>query len=274
MKKLNIRELLCTKITRFWNENFRKWINKCGASKTTAIVKWILKELFIGVIVGIAVVIATSYMDERERYNQLKQNLALVHIGESYEYLNSMFGIPIINEIGGEKREVYYKLDDAVLRCIFDNDELIAYIITVNSKNMYSVKANLYTEAPLKLLQFSYSDFSKNAGKIEWNVPANNDDYAYYQEIFYGAGPADYNYFIIGNYKDYRKESVYNELLSWLASDLSQTPENIDKKRLQKYRKMLKPNTYGMIKEGYENDIDIIGDNDNIRNYGEILFGR
>lgn len=258
---------------RFWNEKFQQLIRKHATkAKSIMIAKWIAKELFIGVSVGVAVVVATSYMDEQKRYDCIKDDLATVHIGEDYEYINSMFGIPIINELDGKKREAYYKFEDAVLRCVFDNDKLIAFVITVNDKNLYSVRDNIFIDSSLKLLQFSYTDFSADVGAVEWNVPANNDDYAYYQEIFYGAGPADYNYFIIGSYKDYRKDSVYNELLSWCASDLSQTPENIDMKKLQKFREVLTPNTYGMIKVGYENDIDIIGDSDNIRDYGSILF--
>ena len=261
------------KIFRFLNNKIKLLEKNNIKMKSIKTIKWIVKELFIGVVVGVAVAIAISYMDERKTNKLLKDNLATVYIGESYEYLNYMFGIPIINEVDGEKREVYYKFDDAILRCVFENDELIAYVITVNDKNLYSVKANIYIEKSLKLLQFSYADFSTNVGDIEWNIPANNDDYAYYQEIFYGAGPADYNYFIIGSYKDYRKDSVYDELLSWCASYLSQTPENIDIKQLQKYREVLKPNTYGMIKWGYENDIDIISHSDNIRDYGAVLYG-
>lgn len=263
---MNLFQFVCKKL--------KTWVNKYDVKKKSInVTKWIAKELFIGIVVGVAVIIATSYMEERERYNRLKDNLAMVYIGESYEYVKSTFGVPVINEVEGEKRDTYYKFEDAVLRCVFDKDELIAYVITVKDENLYTVKANIHINNPLSLLQFSYVDFSEEVGKVTWSVPANNDDYAYYQEIFYGAGPADYNYYIIGSYKDYSKDSVYNDLLSWCMSDLSQKPENIDMKQLQKYRETLKPNTYGMVKGGYEDDIDIIAHSDSIRDYGVILYG-
>lgn len=253
---------------------FKLWVKKYDIKKKCiSAIKWIFKELFIGVTVGIAVVIATSYLDERESQHRLKENLAMVHIGESYEYIKYMFGVPVINEVNGEQREAYYRFEDAVLRCVFDSDELIAYVITVKDENLYNVKANIRMDNSSNLLQFSYADFSKEVGEVTWNVPMNNDDYGYYQEMFYGAGPADYNYFIIGNYKDYRKDSLYNSLLSWCSSDLSQTPENIDMVQLQKYRESLTPNTYGVIKRGYEKEIDITGDSDNLRDYGVVLYG-
>lgn len=247
--------------------------NNTIIKKIFSAMRWIFKELFVGVVVGIAVVIATSYLEERENYNRLKDNLAMVHIGESYEYIKYMFGVPVINEVNGERREAYYKFEEAVLRCVFENDELIAYVITVKDENIYNVKANTYINKSLKLLKFSYTDFSTKVGDVSWSVPANNDDYGYYQEVFYGAGPADYNYFIIGNYKDYREDSLYDELLSWCGSDLSQTPENIDMVKLQKYRESLTPNSYGMIKGGYEDEIDIISYSENVRNYGVVLYG-
>lgn len=259
---------------QFLGKKLKTWVNKYDIKKKSInSMKWIIKELFIGVVVGVAVVVATSYMEERENYNRLKDNLAMIHLGESYEYIESMFGVPIINEVDEEKKNIYYKFENAVLRCVFDNDELIAYMITVRDENLYNVKANIHMDTPLCLLQFTYADFSQEIGEVTWNVPVNNDDYAYYQEVFYGAGPADYNYFIVGSYKDYRKNSSYDELLSWCISDLSQTPENIDTVKLQKYRKSLEPNTYGMIKGGYEEDIDIISHSESIRDYGVILYG-
>ena len=262
------------KIGKTITEKFELWTKKYDVKKKCLnAVKWILKELFIGVIVGVAVVIATSYLEERDNNNRIKDNLAKVHIGESYEYIEFLFGVPVINEVDGELRESYFKFEDAVLRCVFDDDELIAYVVTVKDKRLYDVKANIYMDKSSNLLQFTYTDFSEAVGTVTWSVPANNDDYGYYQEIFYGAGPADYNYFIIGNYKDYREDGLYDKLLSWCSSNLSQTSENVDMNQLQKYREKLTPNVHGMIKAGYEEEIGIISSSDNLRNYGVVLYG-
>ena len=265
MRKLNLFKRIRIKM--------RKWINRNDIrTKSISAMKWVLKELFIGLVVGIAVVIATSYMQEQERYNRLKDELSTVHIGESYEYIKSKFGVPVINMSDGERNDIYYKFEDAVLRCVFEDDELIAYMITVKDRNLYKVRENIHMDKSVSLLQFYYTDFSVNCGEISWNVPENNDDYAYYQEVFYGAGPEDYNYYVVGSYKDYRKESIYHELLGWCNRNLVENPEKADMVELQRFREILQPNTYGMIKSGYENEIEIISFDENMRNYGSILF--
>lgn len=250
-----------------------KWARRNDIrTKSISAMKWVIKELFIGIVVGVAVVIATSYMQEQESHNQLKDDLSMVHIGESYEYIKSMFGIPVINMPDGERSDIYYKFEDAVLRCVFEDDELIAYMITVKESNLYKVRKNIHMDKSAGLLQFYYIDFSESCGEISWNVPTNNDDYAYYQEVFYGAGPEDYNYYVIGSYKDYRENSVYHELLGWCNRNLVENPEKADMVEFQRFRETLQPNTYGMIKSGYENEIEIISFDENMRNYGSILF--
>ena len=91
-----------------------------------------------------------------------------------------------------------YKQSNSVVWCAYDEEKTVAYVVIVKSSGrLYKVNSNIMMSEDAYLTQFTYSEFAAKSENIEFNIPANNDDYAYYSELYYGAGPADYNYFIL-----------------------------------------------------------------------------
>ena len=234
----------------------------------------LLKEIIFGVIVGLVVAAVSNFFDERDKKQEMIRSLSLIHVGESYEYIKGVFGIPVINVKDGELRDTYYGLEDVVLRCVYDSgDSLVAYFVTVNEKKLYEMRSNIFMDDAY-LLDFTYYEFANIAENVVANMPANNEDYAYYRELYYGAGPEDYNYILIGSHMDYHHEETYGRLLSWYTDSYYVKGEDLDHDQLNQFRKKLKPNTYGYIKEGYEEELDIISFSESVRDYGRILYDR
>ncbi len=84
---------------------------------------------------------------------------------------------------------------------------------------------------------------------------------------------ADYNYYIIGGYKDYEMGSRYNDLLALYVTSHFNDENFLSADEFHSIRKELCPNTFGMIKAGYEKDIALIDNVEEVRIYGDFLFG-
>ncbi len=235
--------------------------------KLCSITTWLLKEIIAGLMVAAAVAGATLLIDDYRINQNEKAQLKSLHLGLSTQYIDSVFGIPMVQfyDASCSADISIYKQRNSVVWCAYVEDQAVAYVIIVKDRsNIYSVNAKRLKGA--FLTKFSYADFSAKSQNPQINAAVNNDDYSYYSETYYGAGPADYNYYILGSYKSYFNKDDYNKLLLCCWSD---TPDS----EVEILRRSITPNAFGMIKAGYEETISLIPMGNDLRTYNDAIFG-
>lgn len=265
------------------------------------ILRGLTREILVGVVIGVIVLgltplvnsLTTSANTRKKQYSDLSS----VRVGMSRGYLDDLFGFPVIETIPFlydeyetlELTSAGYKLKDCVLLCMFDHNSLVAYVVVVNGKGLYRLPYMTLQENR-KLLEFSYTDILNNQRLLkaieektdvlpifitmQGNVPGNNNDYAYYYELYYGGGPADYNYFLYGDYKDFHLNKRSDELM-WLAQDYHDSVGEMSEEDLSNYltmREQVRPNVFGVICNGYAGKFDFVFDIIQTRDNGALLF--
>ncbi len=255
--------------------------------------KGVLREIIIGVVVGIIVLVFTPILNHaiatKEAQNELSNNLSSVSIGMSKSYIDDLFGKPIIESVH-EGTEGWpwnfqieetltaagYKLKDSVLLCLYCSNDLAAFVVVVNEEHLYHIPINIFYD-DCYLLDFTYADFSETIDIAEGNVPGNNDDYAYYSELYYGGGAADYNYFIIGSYKDYRNRTEAENLMIvgeryLLSRDMDSYKEQYDEDLHYKLRQQVHPNVFGIVSPDFAANFNFVMQIVGNRVNGGLLF--
>lgn len=247
-------------------------------------------EIVTGVVIGIIILIVTPFINHAIESHSIQQklvnDLSSVSLGMSKNYIDGLFGQPII-ESGYERTVTWYsdyqteepfisagyKLNNSVLLCLYCDNSLVAFAVVVNESHLYRIPANMYLD-DCYLLDFTYFDFSETAEECEGNVPANNDTYAYYSEMYYGAGPADYNYFILGSYKDYREKTDAWALMrmgqAYSLDDDNLYPYNEEEHDLA--RKNVQPNVFGIVSSTFSDEFNFVFQIVGNRVNGTLLF--
>lgn len=243
------------------------------------LVKWVKKstrELLVGVIVGVIILALTptveQYVMQKNTNQHIKESISSITLGMSKGHIDGMLGYPIVefkkeSPIASNEDSDYvvanYKLPNCILLCLYHENTIIAFAVTVNSKKAYSVPQSMYMSNEKYLLDFTYYDFSDIVDYASGNAPANNDDSAYYYELHFGHNPANFDYYIIGNYKDYigsNSSSLYHIGQKYLLENEDGNIEDtLSYEELEKYytlRKTVKPNVFGMVSSDYIEDFD------------------
>lgn len=221
----------------------------------------IVPSVISGILAGIFLLFCPSIYISINEANEEKEKLSNLHLGLSTSYTQSLLGVPIVDFV--EDNDIsfsYYKLKNFVILLGFDNEMVVSYMIfQKEQESLYRVKpwGNDY------LTNFVYSDYGMNPEFSDGNVPANNLDYFYYYERYYGGNPGNYNYYVIGNY------ILIDDAVSGLAFNFVTTEPLTN---VESYRTIGKPNVFGMIKGGYEDKIGMIPLIDNLGTYNEIIF--
>ncbi len=235
-----------------------------------------------GIVVAFRSYKINEKVEEQKVEETIKKNLNNINLGMSNNYINELFGSPIVKDESyyktdeGEQDVLItscYKLGECVLLCLYHKESIVAFVIVVNDKNIYQTPNTRFSKS-FNLLDFTYADFYKefeDAEYISGNLPANNDDFAYYFEIYYGANSARYNSFIIGNYKDYNGlnkidefTNKSNELIRCGQNYRSKTNGNdiINYNYEQHYelRKQVYPNMFGIVSPSYIEKFAVVFD--------------
>lgn len=242
--------------------------------KIKTVCNWLLKEVVAGVTVAAAIAVATLVVSEYTKYKQEQENLELLYLGLSRQYVESVFGIPVVEFTEAESNTIraFYKQKYSVVSCSYADDHIVAFFVIVNAdKKLYRIPYNFFIDDPAYLTDFTYADFSEKADDFEANCSANNDDYAYYTETYYGAAAAEYNYYIIGSYKNYFDNSymplISNALTAW-------NDENNFYKTDEYYsvRTKAEPNVFGMVDAQYVDSIWLSSISEELRTYNHSIF--
>jgi len=259
------------------------------------IIKKYLGEIVTGVVIGIIILIVTPFVnnaiESQTARQRLVNSLSSVSLGMSKNYIDELFGQPIIEteykktvalNPDYQAEELFisagYKLKNGVLLCLYCDKSLAAFAVVVNEAHLYRIPANMYLD-DCYLLDFTYFDFSETVDKFEGNVPANNDTYAYYSELHYGAGPADYNYFIIGSYKDYREKTDASTLMFLGQAHVLQAHVlddgglfTYDEEEHYAARKNVEPNVFGVVSSTFSDEFNFVFQVVGNRANGTLLF--
>lgn len=246
--------------------------------------------IIVGVIIGIIVVALTPLVEKlyatREAKVEQKTHLSEISLGLSYNYINSLFGNPIVENSSvyylskyqdyedAEITTAAYKLNDCVLLCMYDHNSLAAFVVVVNKQDTYYFPSSLYLD-DLALLDYTYAELVNVPEDYHGNMAANNDDYPYYYEVHYGGGAMTYNSYILGSYKDYIS-NAWIEIAKY-AQDISMdkyrpglTEEEYNK--LLEFRKNIYPNVFGLVSYKYVDDFNFVFDIVGTQEVAEMLF--
>lgn len=185
--------------------------------------------------------------DSIEYTNSVIENL---YLGESKKYIEELLGIPRFEFLDTELSNVFYSLDLAVIRCVFDkNDLLIGYFVT-------SKYANSKIEIKDPFANGEMIVFGENTFEPDVYQEAVIDGYVgmggsaaintYYWEYNYMYGVGLYRGYVaaIFPYGFIEKDSY-----SLMTAAILQS---IDSQEIYDYRNTLHPNTIGIMDSNYE----------------------
>lgn len=272
-----------------------------SAPRWASHLRGLTREVTIGVVIGVIVLALTPLVNHlttaANAKKQLRANLSSVRLGMAQGYLDDLFGFPIIQTKPfwyedypePELTSAGYKLRDAVLLCMFQDDALAAFVVVVNDKALYQLPTMTFMKRR-QLLNFTYADVMDGpllrestqglaAGLPSFtllmgNVPGNNSDYAYYYELYYGGGPADYNYFLYGSYQDGNINLESGNLMA-MGQNYYLNPEKFSEQewaRFSRLREWVRPNVFGIISGQYAEEFDFVFDIVQSRENGALLF--
>lgn len=241
-------------------------------NKIRRVLKWGFKQALSGIIIAAAVAGATFAVNSMEAFKKEAEQVNSIHIGLSREYIHANLGIPIARYDYNEEIDCeYHKLRNSVIWSAYKNDELIGYIVVINSrKKLLNIN---HAEGIEKgyLGRFTYNEFSDTPDTYFGSVPADNGDYLIYHEIHYGGNPGNYNAYIVGNYQDTINSS--DEVIELMLLAM-QKPDSMEVEQYQEFdllRKKIYPNFFGRLSFDCE-DMDYLVTYDNMREYADIIF--
>lgn len=263
----------------------RKTKNKTPAAAISAWVKKNISAIIVGVIVVALTPFVNNLYSAHEAKTAQKEHLSEIRLGLSKNYTNQILGDPIIenssqysgkyNDVTeGEITTAGYKLEDCVVLCMYEDNSLVAFVVVVNRHGVYDVPPVLYMDN-WKLLDFTYYDHTDKLDVFQGRITGTNDDFLYYYEVHYGAGPLDYNSYILGSYKDYNDDTWMKmaNLTAYIgANEELMALSEEDMATLLGLRQIVKPNVYGIVSRDYVDVFNFVDDIVGSREVGAILF--
>lgn len=194
------------------------------------------------------------------------------------QYVDELIGIPRYELIDEDLVNAFYELnnEEVIIRCIFEKDNiLVGYIITVNNINS-SIKFPHPARHLYKDLEYgngTIEDIGYNGyyDEIKGNL-GNDIAYNYYWECHHLSNIEDSNGFIIAilPYGFWEDDSWHLMQLitdsGWDIYNVLEEDNNINKE-IFNYRKILHPNTFGIINVYYCDRINPYIKNDDMMSY-------
>lgn len=252
------------------------------------VIKKHIGEIVVGVVIGIIILMVTPFVNNsietRSAHKNLVSSLSSVSLGMTKNHIDGLFGQPIIaseyertvtSYLGDQTERAIisagYKLNNSVLLCLYCDKSLVAFAVVVNEAHLYRIPANVVAD-DCYLLDFTYFDFSETVYACEGNVPANNDTYAYYSELYPGGGPANYNYYLIGSYKDYREKTEAYALMRMGQAYAINDYDKYNEEEHYLLRKNVQPNVFGVVSPTFSDEFNFVFQIVGNRVNGTLLF--
>ncbi|MDL2287877.1 hypothetical protein LJC32_00660 [Oscillospiraceae bacterium OttesenSCG-928-F05] len=220
----------------------------------------LLSEVFLAILVAMAVYVAQSWYGSNQVLKIENENYNNISVGVYTEYVNSLFGIPKVNFIDETtgSRNSFYVMDGSVLRTVCDESgTVVAYFITITNKGR---TVRLDGHDPLNDFVLGKNDFSvlPNPLGAEANISNGLSAYSYYcEKQYFGSlgGYCDYFYGIV-DYGYFNTEKTGNLVSAAFHSFLENDTLELD--QIYEHRVGAVPNTFGVVSMGYDKDISII----------------
>ena len=239
---------LFIKIDDFFNSLHKK-VSKRFLGK---VLLKLLGEIALALSVALAVYLGTSAYENSKIEAIENENLNKLYISVSNDYVESLFGKPYIKISENDSlQSQFYLLNDAVLRTVTENDIVVAFFITSKSEHRKIPISTFYSgKQTIGKTDYFKVDFANP--KIESNLETNGR-YCYYEEIQGTGRYAMYNYYVFATvpYGFIDDESVR-------LSEVYSTNDTVAEENIVSLRKKAKPNTFGVIADGYEETIALI----------------
>lgn len=212
----------------------------------------LLSEVFLALVIALAVYLGTVAYENSKIESIENENLNKLYISVSNDYVESLFGEPYIKIRESDSlQSQFYLLKDAVLRTVTDKDIVVAFFITSKNENRSIPILTFYSQKQT-IGKTNFYKIELSNPTIEANLN-NNGRYCYYGEIQGTGRYAMYNYYLFATVS----YGFIDDASARLCEKHS-TDNFISEEEKDSLRKKAKPNTYGVIADGYEETISLI----------------
>lgn len=229
-------------------------------------IKYLIFALCVSVLVGVVLFFSLSNRDDstidetatatENPSESVYEKLDEVYISVSHNYINSLFGEPKISVNESENlKSNFYILDDFVLRTVTEDDSVVAFFITSSNEEQRIPVQSIDSKEFIGEITFLDSEFPNPILKSD---VSGNSRYNYYAEIQGTGRYAMYNYYLFA----FLPYGFMNDDSIQLSTKHSHEKTDI-LEDLNPLRETAKPNTFGVIANGYEEMITILPEVDN-----------
>lgn len=211
----------------------------------------LISEIILAGLIALAVYCATTLYHNSLAVSEDNKKLERIYISVSDEYVNSLFGTPYISLAENDDlTNNFYMLNKAVLRTVSENNSVVAFFITSTDKNR-KLPVDSYETEKRRIGKITYSDISFANPIANFNHTASGR-YNFYSETQGTGRYGMFNYYLYGSTPYGFDDRSSNSLIGAKAFGESRQQE------IEELRSKAKPNTFGVIADGYQDKISII----------------
>ncbi len=163
--------------------------------------KDILKSASIAVLTVVFYFVVNTLISDYRSIKDTKDKFRAISLGERYEYVESILGIPRFNfSLNEDVQTCFYVTDLAIFRCIYYKDELVGYIFSLTNKENSLELELSHLDISIRLGIDTFYEIVDKVGEVQANLTNGGGSFAnsYYRELYYLAGVGHYNTLILG----------------------------------------------------------------------------
>ena len=165
------------------------------------IVKDLLKSACIATMTVMFYFLVNTLLSEYRSVKDTENKFQSISLGERYEYVESILGIPRFNLLLDEDIQTcFYVTDLAIFRCIYYKDELVGYTCSLVDKDN-SMKLTLSNlDIPVELGNNTFYEIADEVGEVQAKLTNGGGSFArsYYRELYYLTGVGHFSVLIMG----------------------------------------------------------------------------
>lgn len=230
----------------------KRFYNKFNSFFIGKILIKLLSEIVLALLIAVFTYQATSFYHSRTAFSEANKKLDQIYISVSDEYVNSLFGIPYVSMRETEEltNNFYIVGDDVILRTVSKNNNVVAFFITATNENR-RIPTSAYDDVkPIGEVVYTDSDYG---GEYRDAYYSGNGRGNYYYEMQGTGRYGMYNYYLYGTVSYGFLDNRSMELVTTVGLD-----KDIDQAFVDELRGKVKPNTFGVIADGYQDVVGVI----------------